>query len=97
MQLPASSSMIATDVTATFMAPFKLNLFVAIVLAMPFILYQLWLFIKPALYARERYLALPLLVGSIVLFLQALPLLISSPCLLFCIFSLAFHLKQSHQ
>lgn len=68
MQLPASSSMIATDVTATFMAPFKLNLFVAIVLAMPFILYQLWLFIKPALYARERYLALPLLVGSIVLF-----------------------------
>lgn len=68
MQLPASSSMIATDVTATFMAPFKLNLFVALVLAMPFILYQLWLFVKPALYARERHLAVPLLIGSIVLF-----------------------------
>ena len=39
-QLPATSSMIATDVTATFMAPFKLNLFVALMLAMPFIIYQ---------------------------------------------------------
>ena len=38
-QLPVTSSMIATDVTATFMAPFKLNLFVALVLAMPFIIY----------------------------------------------------------
>lgn len=67
-QLPASSTMIATDVTATFMAPFKLNFFVALMIAMPFILYQLWSFIKPALYAREKSLALPLLVGSIVLF-----------------------------
>lgn len=67
-QLPASSTMIATDVTATFMAPFKLNFFVALMIAMPFILYQLWSFIKPALYVREKSLALPLLVGSIVLF-----------------------------
>ena len=67
-QLPASSSMIATDVTATFMAPFKLNFFIALTLAMPFILYQLWLFIKPALYEKEKTLALPLLLGSIVLF-----------------------------
>jgi sec-independent protein translocase protein TatC len=37
-------------------------------LAMPFILFQLWTFIKPALYAKERHLAIPLLVGSIVLF-----------------------------
>lgn len=67
-QLPTSSTMIATDVTATFMAPFKLNFFVALMLSMPFILYQLWAFVKPALYAREKYLALPLLIGSIVLF-----------------------------
>ncbi len=67
-QLPASSTMIATDVTATFMAPFKLNFFVALMIAMPFILYQLWTFIKPALYAKEKSLALPLLIGSIVLF-----------------------------
>ncbi|AUX85359.1 twin-arginine translocase subunit TatC [Acinetobacter tandoii] len=67
-QLPISSSMIATDVTATFMAPFKLNFFVALMLAMPFIFYQIWAFIKPALYEKEKTLALPLLVGSIGLF-----------------------------
>ena len=67
-QLPVSSSMIATDVTATFMAPFKLNFFVALMLAMPFIIYQIWAFIKPALYKKEKTLALPLLVSSISLF-----------------------------
>ncbi len=53
LQLPASSSMIATDVTATFMAPFKLNLFVALMLAMPFILYEIWSFVRPALYQKN--------------------------------------------
>lgn len=53
LQLPASSSMIATDVTATFMAPFKLNLFVALMLAMPFILYEIWSFVRPALYQKS--------------------------------------------
>lgn len=67
-QLPANSSMIATDVTATFMAPFKLNFYIAIMLAMPFIIYQIWSFVKPALYKKEKLLALPLLAGSIVLF-----------------------------
>ena len=67
-QLPATSTMIATDVTATFMAPFKLNLFVALMLAMPFIIYQLWAFVRPALYEKERFLAIPLLLGSILLF-----------------------------
>ena len=67
-QLPASSTMIATDVTATFMAPFKLNFFIALMLAMPFIIYQIWAFIKPALYEKEKNLALPLLLSSIGLF-----------------------------
>lgn len=67
-QLPANSSMIATDVTATFMAPFKLNFFVAIMLATPFIIYQLWSYVKPALYQKEKVLAFPLLLGSIGLF-----------------------------
>ena len=67
-QLPINSSMIATDVTATFMAPFKLNFFIALMIAMPFILYQFWAFVKPALYQRERNLALPLLLGSIGMF-----------------------------
>ena len=67
-QLPQNSTMIATDVTATFMAPFKLNLFVALVLAMPVILYFIWSYIRPALYEKERKLAMPLLFGSISLF-----------------------------
>lgn len=67
-QLPATSTMIATDVTATFMAPFKLNFFIALMLAMPYIIYQLWAYVKPALYAKEKALALPMLIGSIGLF-----------------------------
>lgn len=67
-QLPINSTMIATDVTATFMAPFKLNFFVALLLAMPFIIYQLWTFVRPALYQEEKTLAPPLLIGSISLF-----------------------------
>ncbi len=86
--------MIATDVTATFMAPFKLNLFVALVLAMPFILYEIWSFVRPALYQKERHLALPLLVGSIVLFYAGVALLITLPCLQYYISLLAFHLKR---
>ena len=50
------------------MAPFKLNLFVALVLAMPVIIYLIWSFVRPALYEKERFLAVPLLVGSIALF-----------------------------
>lgn len=50
------------------MAPFKLNFFVALMLSMPFIIYQLWAFIKPALYEKEKSLAVPLLLGSIFMF-----------------------------
>lgn len=67
-QLPPNATMIATDVTATFMAPFKLNLFVAVLIAMPFILHQIWQFVAPALYLKEKRIALPLLLSSIVLF-----------------------------
>lgn len=67
-QLPVTSSMIATDITATFMAPFKLNFFVVLMLAMPYIIYQIWAYIKPALYEKEKALALPLLLLSIALF-----------------------------
>jgi sec-independent protein translocase protein TatC len=67
-QLPPNATMIATDVTATFMAPFKLNFFVAVMIAMPYILHQIWLFIAPALYTKEKRIAIPLLFSSIVLF-----------------------------
>lgn len=66
--LEGSSSMIATDVTATFLTPFKLTFFVSIFLAMPYLLYQVWAFVAPALYRNEKRLAKPIFVSSIVLF-----------------------------
>jgi sec-independent protein translocase protein TatC len=66
--LPATNSMIATEVTAPFLAPLKLTLAVAIMLSVPVLLYQLWAFIAPGLYQKERRLILPLLVSSTFLF-----------------------------
>lgn len=66
--LPESSSMIATDVTSPFLTPFKLTLFTSLFIAMPYILYQIWSFIAPALYQKEKRLAIPLFVTSVILF-----------------------------
>ncbi|PAJ73603.1 twin-arginine translocase subunit TatC, partial [Pseudoalteromonas sp. NBT06-2] len=52
--LPQGTSMIATDVTSPFFAPFKLTLFVSLFLAFPFILHQIWGFIAPGLYKNEK-------------------------------------------
>jgi sec-independent protein translocase protein TatC len=66
--LPVGGAMIATDVASPFFAPLKLAFFVALFLAMPFILYQIWAFVSPGLYRHERKLAMPLLASSVVLF-----------------------------
>lgn len=66
--LPEGTSMIATDVTSPFFAPFKLTLVLAIFVAIPFILHQIWSFISPGLYKHEKRLAFPLLISSVVLF-----------------------------
>ena len=66
--LPAGSSMIATEVASPFFAPFKLSAIVAFVLALPWVLYQLWAFVAPGLYRNERKLVAPLLVSSTLLF-----------------------------
>jgi len=67
-RLPEGSSMIAIEVTSPFLIPFKLTLVLALFIAMPFVLYQLWAFVAPGLYQHERRLVLPLLASSIVLF-----------------------------
>lgn len=67
-QLPAGSTMIATDVTSPLLAPFKLTFYVALFATMPYILHQLWGFVAPALYRNERRIAVPLVLSSIVLF-----------------------------
>lgn len=66
--LPAGSSMIATEVASPFFAPFKLATVAALLLAMPYFLYQIWSFIAPGMYRHEKRFALPLLLASILLF-----------------------------
>jgi sec-independent protein translocase protein TatC len=66
--LPVNSSMIATDVTSPFLTPFKLTLVLSIFAAMPFILYQVWAFIAPGLYKREKMIVVPLFLSSVFLF-----------------------------
>ena len=67
-QLPANSTMIATDITSNFMAPIRLTIFVAAFFAMPYILYQIWSFVAPGLYKKEKKVAVPVLLSSILLF-----------------------------
>ena len=66
--LPEGSEMIVTDVAAPFLTPFKTVFFVALFIAMPVVLFQVWQFVAPGLYKREKRLAIPLMVSSIVLF-----------------------------
>jgi len=66
--LPEGSSMIAIDVASPFLVPFKMALLLSLILAIPFVLYQLWAFVAPALYREEKRLARPLLYSSVFLF-----------------------------
>jgi sec-independent protein translocase protein TatC len=67
--LPSGGQMIATDVVGVFLVPVKVALLVAFVIALPYVLYQIWAFVAPGLYAHEKRLVLPLVVASSVLFL----------------------------
>lgn len=67
-QLPSGASMIATDVASPFLTPIKLTLIVSVFISAPYILYQVWSFIAPALYKHERRLMMPLLFSSTALF-----------------------------
>ncbi|MFC0308127.1 twin-arginine translocase subunit TatC [Gallibacterium trehalosifermentans] len=67
-ELPHNSTMIATNIVAPFFTPIKLTAITAIFLSVPYILYQVWAFIAPALYKHEKRLIYPLLVSSTLLF-----------------------------
>jgi sec-independent protein translocase protein TatC len=67
-ELPPGSSLIATSITSTFTTPFKLAFIIALIVAMPVVLYQIWSFVAPGLYKKEKRFAKPLLVSAIVLF-----------------------------
>ena len=67
-KLPAGQKLIATTVTATFTAPLKLSFVAGLMIAMPYVLFQVWAFVAPGLYRKEKRFAIPLLVSSILLF-----------------------------
>ena len=67
-KLPEGSSLQSTSVVGPFMTPFKVSFYVALFASMPVILYQIWAFVAPGLYKREKRFAVPLLVSSVFLF-----------------------------
>ena len=66
--LPKGATLIATSVISPFMVPLKILLVSAFLLALPVVLWQVWAFIAPGLYAHEKRLVLPLVVSSTLLF-----------------------------
>ncbi|MFO1362465.1 MAG: twin-arginine translocase subunit TatC [Burkholderiales bacterium] len=66
--LPEGAKMIATGVITPFLVPVKVTAFVALFVALPYVLYQAWAFVAPGLYMHEKRLALPLVIASTVLF-----------------------------
>lgn len=67
--LPAGSRMIATGVITPFLIPIKVTMLVAVLVSLPWVLYQLWAFVAPGLYTHEKRLVAPLVISSSVLFL----------------------------
>lgn len=67
-RLPQGAHLIATQVTSPFLTPLKLAFYTALFISMPVIVYQLWAFVSPGLYKREKRLARPLLVAAMALF-----------------------------
>lgn len=66
--LPSGGQMIATDVVGVFLVPMKVTLMLAFLIALPYVLYQIWAFVAPGLYDHEKRLALPLVTASVTLF-----------------------------
>lgn len=67
--LPEGGQLIATEVTAPFFVPVKVTMMAAFIIALPYILYQVWAFVAPGLYAHEKRLVAPLVVTSSLLFI----------------------------
>jgi sec-independent protein translocase protein TatC len=66
--LPPGTKLIATNVFSPFMVPLKITMMAAFLVALPYVLYQVWAFVAPGLYSHEKKLVLPLVVSSTILF-----------------------------
>jgi sec-independent protein translocase protein TatC len=81
--------LIATQIVSPFFVPFKLAFMAAMLLGVPYFLYQLWAFIAPALYGHERRLIWPFMLASAVLFYSGIAFSY------FVIFPMLFHFLAS--
>ncbi|MES2771817.1 MAG: twin-arginine translocase subunit TatC [Pseudomonadota bacterium] len=70
--LPSGGQMIATDVVGVFLVPMKVTMMLAFLIALPYVLYQVWSFVAPGLYRHEKRLAIPLLFSSVLLFFSGM-------------------------
>ena len=89
-QLPEGSHLIATNVISPFLVPLKITLLGAFLIALPFVLYQVWAFVAPGLYNHEKRLVAPLVVSSTLLFLTGVAF-----CYFF-VFGRVFHFIQAY-
>ncbi|HEY4038595.1 MAG TPA: twin-arginine translocase subunit TatC [Burkholderiaceae bacterium] len=66
--LPQGTKLLATGVIAPFYVPLKITLFASLLVALPYVLYQVWAFVAPGLYQHEKRLAVPVIMSSVVMF-----------------------------
>ncbi|VEH68420.1 Sec-independent protein translocase protein TatC [Rodentibacter pneumotropicus] len=89
--MPKGATMIATNIQTPFFTPIKLTAIVSVFISVPYLLYQVWAFIAPALYQHEKRMIYPLLFSSTILFIVVLPLPTMWYFLLFSVFSPKLH------
>ena len=70
--MPVGSSMIATEVASPFMAPIKLVIYIALVFSMPWLFYQIWMYMSPGLLDGEKGFAAPLMISTVILFFSGI-------------------------
>jgi len=66
--LPPGAKLLAIGVIDPFVVPLKVTLFVSLLVALPYVLYQAWAFVAPGLYHHEKRLALPVIASSVLMF-----------------------------
>ena len=66
--LPEGGKLITTEASEFFMLWLKVGFFAGLLIAMPFILYQVWLFVAPGLYSHEKRFAIPFVFFASIFF-----------------------------
>jgi len=92
--LPAGSKMIATGVISPFLIPMKLTMLAGFILALPWVLYQMWAFVAPGLYAHEKRLVAPLVISSSLLFMSGVAFCYFSYSIASLSLSTSFHRRR---